>query len=160
MKTDIRPAVVDDLANLHALFAEENRFHAALVPDFVTASDELLSIAELRQFIVDDDYFLGVCDAGCADLCGAILANVHRYGDEPWLRKRRVAYVDELIVTEKYRHRGFGKLLLQSVQAWARNKGLQEIELHVWASNTTAVAFYESFGFDKTRHTLRARVSP
>ena len=65
-----------------------------------------------------------------------------------------------LMVAERYRRRGIGKMLLDEAVAWARASGISKLELHVFPWNEPAIALYESFGFEREgyrkRHYARA----
>jgi len=50
-------------------------------------------------------------------------------------------------VKHDYRGQGIGTKLLQATLTHAKNRGLERIELDVFASNTTAQALYTKFGF-------------
>jgi RimJ/RimL family protein N-acetyltransferase len=54
--------------------------------------------------------------------------------------------------------RGIGRSLLESLETWARSKGLHRLELIVNYDNERAIRLYERFGFVKEgvkRHALR-----
>jgi len=54
-----------------------------------------------------------------------------------------------LMVAERYRRRGIGKMLLGEAVAWARVSDIRKLELHVFPWNEPALALYESFGFER-----------
>ena len=60
-------------------------------------------------------------------------------------------YVMTLGVTDEYRHRGIGTVLMKSLVA-ACKRSFVAIFLHVLSSNMRALAFYEKLGFE--RHCL------
>jgi ribosomal protein S18 acetylase RimI-like enzyme len=51
-------------------------------------------------------------------------------------------------VLKEYRGQGIGSALLHQALAEARNRGLERVDLSVFASNTTAVRLYEKFKFE------------
>jgi RimJ/RimL family protein N-acetyltransferase len=54
--------------------------------------------------------------------------------------------------------RGIGRSRLESLETWARSKGLHRLELTVNYDNERAIRLYEKFGFVKEgvkRHALR-----
>lgn len=57
------------------------------------------------------------------------------------------ASVDDVFVKPEYRNRGTGRALLQSVQAWAQERGADGISLQVAAANARGRKFYEDLGF-------------
>ena len=154
----IRPATKDDLHGLIRIFAEENGFHAAMVPEFIKATDHLLTGDELTEMLDHPEQHLLVADSE-GNIIGAALVSVDASDPEPWIQPRRFGYIEEVVVSEEYRGRGIGKRLLESINHWAKQQGLEEIELHVWQRNHRATAFYESLGYEITRHTMRKGLS-
>jgi len=51
------------------------------------------------------------------------------------------------------RHRGVGRMLVDSVAAWARLRGATILDLFVVANNSPAMRFYERLGFVRTGRT-------
>jgi putative acetyltransferase len=60
-----------------------------------------------------------------------------------------------LLVAASHRRRGIGRALLEQAVAWAREAGVEKIELHVFPHNEPAIRLYEQFGFE--REGLRRR---
>jgi putative acetyltransferase len=54
-----------------------------------------------------------------------------------------------LMVAERYRRQGIGRLLLEQALDWARTSGIRKLELHVFPWNEPAIGLYESFGFTR-----------
>lgn len=52
-----------------------------------------------------------------------------------------------------HRRSGVGRLLVERVLEWARERGVERIHLLVTANNHGAIRFYESLGFAKTGKT-------
>jgi RimJ/RimL family protein N-acetyltransferase len=60
-----------------------------------------------------------------------------------------------LLVAASHRRQGIGRALLDQAVAWARDTGVEKIELHVFPYNEPAIRLYEQFGFE--REGLRRR---
>jgi GNAT superfamily N-acetyltransferase len=58
------------------------------------------------------------------------------------LRPRRFALVDDLVVDPAFRRSGLGTRLLQTAEAWARERGVEALEVTVWAFNQAAQDLY------------------
>lgn len=56
-------------------------------------------------------------------------------------------------VAPDHRRSGTGRALVQAVVAWAREAGFQTLVLDVADENTSAIAFYERLGFQRTGRT-------
>jgi RimJ/RimL family protein N-acetyltransferase len=53
-----------------------------------------------------------------------------------------------ILVDKDHRGQGVGKGLMEQAIGWARNVTIKRVELNVFATNDTAVALYQKFGFE------------
>jgi len=60
-------------------------------------------------------------------------------------------------VLQEYRGQGIGSALLHQALAEARHRGMERVELSVFASNLTAIHLYEKFKFEFEGRKRRAR---
>jgi RimJ/RimL family protein N-acetyltransferase len=60
-----------------------------------------------------------------------------------------------LMVATGHRRRGIGRALLEQAVAWAREHGVEKLELHVFPHNEAAIALYEAFGFEQEGYRRR-----
>ena len=60
-----------------------------------------------------------------------------------------------LMVDAGWRRRGIGTGLLRAAVDWARERGVQKLELHVFPYNEAAIALYERFGFAREGYRKR-----
>jgi RimJ/RimL family protein N-acetyltransferase len=54
-----------------------------------------------------------------------------------------------LMVASGHRRRGIGRSLLAQAVDWARETGVEKLELHVFPHNEPAIKLYERFGFER-----------
>ena len=59
--------------------------------------------------------------------------------------------INGLVIDEKYRGKGIGKLLIEKVREWAKEKGNDKIRLRCNVKRTEAHLFYEHLGFVETK---------
>ncbi|HEU5433028.1 MAG TPA: GNAT family N-acetyltransferase [Thermomicrobiales bacterium] len=57
------------------------------------------------------------------------------------------AYVHILVVDDAVEGRGVGRALMRRAEDWARQPGMKEVVLDVFAGNHDAIAFYERCGY-------------
>lgn len=62
--------------------------------------------------------------------------------------KGQVMYLEDIIVTEKMRGRGIGKLLMDRLIEEARQKGFKRMAWQVLDWNEPAIGFYKKYGVD------------
>ena len=134
-----------DFDRLRVLFAEENRFHARLVPAYIQVTSSVLAREELQAFLDSRTHHVFVCEEGDT-LLGAIIVSLRDTAEDRWNKPRRCGYIEDLIVTATAQGRGNGRQLMQAARRWVVSQGVQIIELHVWEANASARRFYESLG--------------
>lgn len=59
--------------------------------------------------------------------------------------------VNGLVIDEHHRGMGIGKLLIDSVKHWAKEKGIDKIGLHCNVKRTEAHLFYKHLGFTELK---------
>ena len=59
--------------------------------------------------------------------------------------------VDQLVVAEESRNKGFGKMLIEEAKNIAKKNNCHRIELNCWLFNENALAMYDHLGFEKQR---------
>ncbi|MEM9776167.1 MAG: GNAT family N-acetyltransferase, partial [Chloroflexota bacterium] len=67
--------------------------------------------------------------------------------------RKRVA-VDQISVNPEYRGKGVGEQLMLMAEAFARERGVIELDLTTWAFNTQAHSFFERMGYAKYRQSM------
>lgn len=74
-------------------------------------------------------------------------------------KKKNILFIDDLIVNEKYRNTGIGKLLIQNAVDYAVNIDCESLELTSLISNTNAHRFYENNGFEKRQYKFKKHLN-
>ena len=152
-KIELRPAVMQDLPDILALYGALDRELVALQPDFFCAAPR--SEQETAAALADTNtaFLLAVQDgitvgfalveyAGWTPAFSCVLP--HRY-----------ARLSDIVVLPDLRGQGIGSALLGAAKRWARDRRLEYLELNVLAQNTAAMALYESHDFVDATHTMR-----
>ena len=147
MNAQVREAGESDYESLCALFAEENRFHATLVPEYIRVTPHVLTQEDLHDFLTSCTNRLFVYENG-GDLLGAIIVSVRDNPQDRWLQARRIGYIEDLIVTTAAQGQGIGKQLMRAARDWVLSQDIQTVELCVWEVNDGARRFYESLGLE------------
>ena len=79
-------------------------------------------------------------------IIGIILGEVLESADIPLFKKRRVLYIDDIVVSKDYRKKAIGTKLYTEVKNKAIDDKIDSIELNVWAFNEDAINFYKKLG--------------
>jgi ribosomal protein S18 acetylase RimI-like enzyme len=72
----------------------------------------------------------------------------------------RVAFIYDIAVDPDHRRRGYARLALAEIEAWAREHGCAGVMLHVFGDNTPARELYRSVGFEETNVIMLKKVDP
>jgi GNAT superfamily N-acetyltransferase len=65
------------------------------------------------------------------------------------------AWVEDMVISEPYRAKGYGRLLLQSALDWAAEKGATRAQLLVDLDNEPALGYYTHLGWQASRMGMR-----
>jgi ribosomal protein S18 acetylase RimI-like enzyme len=153
----VRPATPNDYEALCAVVAAVDRFHADLVPHrFRRIEGPARPVAWLTGLVESPDGLLLVAERG-GELVGFLEGGLQRSPEGPMHLPRRLLMVDGVGVLEAHRRAGVGRALMEAAHAWARARGLDEVELSVHAANRDALAFYERLGYTPAVHRLSRR---
>jgi GNAT superfamily N-acetyltransferase len=82
-----------------------------------------------------------------AELAGSPAGVMTMHQDADYFTGHPRAHVDHLVVALEMEGRGVGRALLEFAERWGRARGCHEVVLDVFATNTGALAFYESCGY-------------
>lgn len=67
-------------------------------------------------------------------------------------------HIADLVVVPEARGGGVGTALIRAAERWCRERGLDAIDLDVWATNDRAISFYVSRGYLAESHHLAKRI--
>jgi ribosomal protein S18 acetylase RimI-like enzyme len=141
----IRPGRREDAAAAARLWMHSAQEHEAHDRVYETAPGAEKTMRRFLADMANSGYsFLFVAAAG--ERTVGFISGELRQGSPTFLPKTW-ASVDDVFVEPEYRNRGMGRALLQSVQAWALERGADGISLQVAAANARGRKFYEDLGF-------------
>lgn len=63
----------------------------------------------------------------------------------------KVLWVDQLVVEEKARNKGYAKLLMDEIKKIAKEEECERVELCCWSFNENALNMYKHLGFSEQR---------
>jgi len=94
-----------------------------------------------------------------AEINGEIVGWIHG-AERELLVVDRIGEICGLVVAEGQRTNGVGRRLLQAVEQWARERGLEEVSVRSNVARTESHPFYEKVGYTrlKTQHAYRKKL--
>ena len=141
----IRPGRREDAAEAARLWVQSAEEHTSHDRVYETAPGAEKTMRRFLADVAKSSYsFLFVAVVG--DRTVGFISGELRQGSPTFLPKTW-ASVDDVFIEPEYRNRGMGRALLQSVQAWAQERGADGISLQVAAANLRGRKFYEDLGF-------------
>ncbi|MFZ5859059.1 MAG: GNAT family N-acetyltransferase [Chloroflexota bacterium] len=116
------------------------------------------SRAEFQNLLPDglatkDQYLFTIFDDETGNKLGVMWFQAKL--DEP----RRRAFINDFVIEEKFRGKGFGKQAMQAMHEKLRDLNVESVSLHVFAHNTTAIALYEKMGYEMTNLYMNKTIS-
>jgi ribosomal protein S18 acetylase RimI-like enzyme len=109
------------------------------IPALITSKDTQYILAISKQEIV-----------GCGYLK---IENSQQYHKNP-----QHGYIGFMYVKPAFRGQKISALILDSLKNWGKEKGLKELRLDVYHTNTSALKSYEGFGFAKSLVNMRINI--
>jgi len=89
---------------------------------------------------------IGYLAIDAENACGIALSFLHQ--DDPMR-----ALLISMWTAPTHRRQGTGRLLVNEILSWCRQRGAHRLELMVTSRNETAIKFYEHLGFTRTGRT-------
>ena len=141
----IRKAVTEDVPSILELWKEMMDFHKERDRIFSRSVTGHEGFADyISGHMSRDTSCVFVAEAG-KDIVGYCLAFVEKY--PPVLEIKEYGLVQDIAVSEKYRHRGIGKRFLNEARNWFSEKGISRIEARVATTNKISTGFWAKMGF-------------
>ncbi len=110
--------------------------------------EEMVGILEkLRASAREDAY---ICRSSDGDAIGFVNLSVRNDYVEGSTTSP-VGYVEGIFVKDAYRTSGVGRLLIETAEAWTRDRGMTEIGSDAEIENARSHAFHEALGFESGR---------
>ncbi|HSB67309.1 MAG TPA: GNAT family N-acetyltransferase [Anaerolineales bacterium] len=164
MNITIRPAEDSDLKALCDLYFEFHEFHAHYLPDFLRllgepTANELLEISQkLKDIIHGSDSTILV-----AENSSQVIGLAEVYIKHPDAANRGVnptpyAHLQSLVVTQAYRRKRVGSMLLDAAEGWSRTRGAVDLTLDIWEYSAGPMEFYQKAGYRTFRRSLIKKV--
>ena len=135
---EIRDVEEEDINNgLLEVYIEGYRYHQNGRPDiFIDLTDEELK-KDLLEIIEKEKVLVLVKDSRVVAYLSYIIKERHT----------KKLDMDQIVVLEKYRKNGYGKMLIDKVLEIGRELKCDRIEFNCWTFNSNAIDAYDHMGF-------------
>lgn len=138
----IREATINDCAEIANLAKEiwTNNLISELEKEF---NESIVSVKACIYVFVDED----------KRIKGFAQCNL-RYDYVEGTQSSPVGFLEGIFITEEYRGKGIGKLLLSAVESWAKEKGCIEFASECGINNSTSYNFHIHHGFKEVNRII------
>ena len=155
--TTVRAAVRSDLEALAQMNAEVQHLHARAMSSLFKMPDLDAVRRQFEAWLDTPQMRIGLAEVDGRH-AGYTVSRVRHKHDNPFRYAHRVVTIDQICVRSSVRRKGVGRRLIDAVRAWARDLGVDRVELDVWDFNGDAQAFFESQGFQTTQRFMALAV--
>lgn len=152
-----REALAEDLPAICELGEVVNRLHHDAWPQvFVGPGDPQRHRAHWQSSVGTERATTFVCERQ-SRVVGFV--TVHLAQDpSSLLQPLPYARIGSISVAPDHWGQGVGRGLMQAAEAWARQRGVTDLRLHVWDFNQRALRLYAELGYEVRSHTLGKRL--
>ena len=151
MSEIVRKGKVSDYSIVNQILEEDAIYHVNLEPDWMSDCTGI-SKDEYVNWLNQDKQDLLVLEVD-EKVIGVVQLRVGEGGD-PGMKHQPYGWIDEIAIAESKRNRGYGRILMDASEDWARTQGLKMLILDVWKSNKQAIAVYNRQGFSTHRQRM------
>lgn len=149
---NIQHANLSDLPMIESIYRELFAHMAELQPDYYLKASQ--DPAFIQTMIEANDSALLIAKKDHSVL-GFIMAQEQATPSYNCIAPHKFAYIFDFVVTEQARGLGIGKQLMNAIEAWAKSRNLDYIELSVLSNNTEAHKLYENIGYTNATNIMR-----
>ena len=146
----IRNAKLEDVNQIVILLKQVSDIHSLGRPDIFKEK----TIKELKEEGIQciNNYERNMIVAEDEDkIKGLAIYKFIEVNDHLYKLDKKILSVSELVVEEKQRSKGIGKLLLDKIKTIAKQEKCDNIELNCWSFNIGAMNFYKDYGMKEQR---------
>ncbi len=143
---------------IQRLYRQLDRHHVDLLPCvFQPVNDDARNADVVKKSIADKDadYLVAICGKV---VVGFFHVQKRSYPSLPMFRPHHFTMIENAVVDRAHRGQGIGGALFDATIRWAKDRGLEDIQVTVWTANQQANRFYVSRGFQPAIKTLALHI--
>jgi GNAT superfamily N-acetyltransferase len=147
----IRPAVQSDTPSLTALFEALDEHHRIALPEvFRKPAGARREQSWLDWIMAGPDRAILAAEGIDKEIIGLVVLIARSIPANVVRDAQRFVEVDQLVVGAGARGSGVGRSLMEASKAWARERGISQLQVSAWSFNVDAIEFYRRLGFHQT----------
>ncbi|MBN1605768.1 MAG: GNAT family N-acetyltransferase [Polyangiaceae bacterium] len=142
----MRPAVVDDVDRLVGLNMAAHECHVSHHPEVFKSASRRDVSQWFHRLLHKSDARIWIAEQDSVPMA-YVLAFLHERAENPFSVARRWCEIDQIAVEPRGRNQGVGRMLVQTVAAEARLRGIRELCARAWCFNDVAHQALTRLGF-------------
>lgn len=151
MSFTVREGTGADYEQARDLFNGLIEMHAQALPHiFHRPDDSFYPESKHADYIAADDKAVFVAERD-GRVVGAVCIRIEHMPRSAALQAREYAYLERVAVADESRRQGVGQALIERAHQWARDRGVDMVELHVKGFNEKAIGLYRKLGYEPKR---------
>ncbi|MBN2348052.1 MAG: GNAT family N-acetyltransferase [Bacteroidales bacterium] len=149
----IKKASKDHLDGITEIWIELMNYHNDLNDFFAIKENGPVIFKNYIESLMDsENHMICIAIDKKNRITGYALAEIAEH--PPVLKNTRHCVLSDIAVSQKFRHKGIGKQIMEYVINWAKKKDTHRIELQVLEHNHSSIEFYRNRGFETFMQTM------
>lgn len=153
----IRPAQQKDIAQIgkpyHELYEQMQKYE----PEYMKSSHQ--DEGFLRSAIGQENNFVAFVYETGSEINGFAIAQMQETPKFDCFAPQKCVYLMDIVVAPHKRGQGIGKALMQKIEKWAKEMGVDYPEHNVLITNEIAIKLYTREGYTSFSKSMRKRIA-
>ena len=154
---NIRKANKQDIEKLIPIMLQVSIMHIEARPDiFKTKNEDDIKIDLEKRFDENENIIIIEEDNVVQ---GVLIYKIKEIKNHINIKDSKVLWIDDLVVDEKQRGKGIGKMLMGEAIRLAQKEHCTRVDLNCWEFNENAIKFYEKIGMTTQRRIMELNLN-
>lgn len=159
MNTIMRNAKFSDFNDVNNLMLELHNLHVKNRNDVFKATDSPMKEEYFKDLLNNQDVKLFVIEnLENSEILGYSNLKLMNTPNIDIVVKSKYIYIDDFCIKQAYKRKGIGKKLFNFILEYAKQQGVESVQLNVWSFNEDAIEFYNFMGMKERNVRMEMRV--
>lgn len=142
----IRNAKIEDKKELKEILIQAQELHYNNRPDIFRKMTPKEVEKEIMEVLENKERKIIVVANENDKVCGLVIFKIKEIKNNTNLKDARILHIGKIVVDEKCRRKGIGKLMMKEINKISKKLKCDRIELNCWSFNEEAIEFYKAQG--------------
>ncbi len=143
-----------DYDSVDELMIQLHAVHVKGRPDLYEEVEHPYTLTEFKEMVNNNNIISLIAEENDT-IVGLCITSIK---DKSGMLNMKTAYMDALVVSEKYQNKGYAKELFNETEKKAKSMGVARIDLMVWEFNKHAIELYASLGMKTQRYIFEKEI--